>query len=66
MVGENSRYVRTHLYNRDDEFPMLGIRQRFIFNADSYIMRILNTDEEYDDSSGYVDEYDAYEDADYD
>lgn len=121
MVGENSRYVRTPLYNRDDEVPMLGIRERFVFNTDlclfhtwmlgdsldrlSYtyygtselrwaildanpqyrsefeieigqdilipdideIMRILNTDGEYDeDDSGYVDEYDAYEDADYD
>lgn len=34
MIGENSRYVRTSLYSRDYEVPMLAIRERFTFNTD--------------------------------
>jgi len=34
MIGENSRYVRTSLYSRDYEIPMLAIRERFVFNTD--------------------------------
>lgn len=32
MVGDNSRYMRTTLYSRDDEFPMLAIREKFKFD----------------------------------
>lgn len=34
MIGETSRYIRTTLYDRDYEVPMLAIRERFKFNTD--------------------------------